>query len=319
MTGTTIARLAVLALVSAPLAPAQYRARLALEDGTPFSTMPMVVPSTHYDAPECIIRNLFGNGQIVYYVNWRSPGYSRETPDLCRAAFTVPGYQRADVILRDGAVILMKRLGDHEGYSVSMTVLKAPPEARKAYGKGVAAIAKRKWAEAQKELQRAIGIYPDYAPAWSDLGLAFMEQSQPKEAVSAWERAIEADPKYAKPYLQLARLAVNEGRMEDAVQIANRALSARAAAPPGIYFYQAVANFNLHRLDAAEKGARQTIGLDANHEYTQAEHLLGEVLAAKGDRAGAVEHLKRYLELAPKAQDVPAVKQRIAELERAGG
>jgi tetratricopeptide (TPR) repeat protein len=77
-----------------------------------------------------------------------------------------------------------------------------------------------------------------------------------------------------------------------------------------------VASFNLKQLDAAEKSARQTIELDPNHELPRAEHLLGTVLAAKGDRRGAIEHLRKYLEIAPKSTDAAEVKQRIAELER---
>jgi tetratricopeptide (TPR) repeat protein len=319
MSRNAIPGIVVLALAGASLAQGQYHAKLALEDGTPLPSAPMVIPTTMSDVPRCIIQNLFGNGQIVYWVDWRSSSrYNRETPDLCQIGFSLQGYQRVDVTLHNGAVIVLKRLGDHEGGSVSMSALKAPPDARKAYEKGVAEIAKRKWAEAQKNLERAVAIYPEYAPAWSDLGEALREQSQPKEAGTAWERAIQADPKYGKPYLQLTRLAVSETRLEDAVRIAERAFEMRIIGFPGIYFYHALANYGLHRLDAAEKSARQAVELDAAHEMPHAEHLLGTVLAAKGDRRGAVEHLTKYLEAAPKAPDAEAVRKRIEELERPG-
>jgi tetratricopeptide (TPR) repeat protein len=196
-----------------------------------------------------------------------------------------------------------------------MAVLKAPPDARKAYEKGVAAIANRKWPEAQKNLEKAVAIYPEYAPAWSDLGEVLIAQSQAKEAKAAWERSIQADPKYVKPYLQLTRLTVSEGRMEDAIALTDRALAIKVIAYPGIYFYRALAYYSLHRLDEAEKSARQAVELDAAQEMPQAEHLLGSVLAAKGDRAGAVQHLRKYLKESPKAPDAEKIRRQIADLE----
>jgi len=43
------------------------------------------------------------------------------------------------------------------------------------------------------------------------------------------------------------------------------------------------------------------------------------VLIAKGDRAGALEHFRKYLEIVPKAQDADQIKRAIAQLETPGG
>jgi tetratricopeptide (TPR) repeat protein len=119
-----------------------------------------------------------------------------------------------------------------------------------------------------------------------------------------------------KPRVLLAKLAIREGRMEDAAGITGRALEVRYTQTLPVYFYNAVANLALGRLDAAEKSARRALELDPAHGVPKAECLLGTVLAAKGDRLGAVEHMKRYLEVSPKAEDAQRVKQRITELER---
>jgi Flp pilus assembly protein TadD len=83
-----------------------------------------------------------------------------------------------------------------------------------------------------------------------------------------------------------------------------------------VYFYNAVANFAAGRLEPAEKSARKALELDPAHMFPKCENLLGTVLAAKGDRQGASEHMKKYLEFFPKAEDARKVKQRITELER---
>jgi hypothetical protein len=57
------------------------------------------------------------------------------------------------------------------------------------------------------------------------------------------------------------------------------------------------------------------IASDTDHEIPRAEQLLGVTLSAKGDSKGALEHLHRYLELSPKAEDAYQVKQMIALIE----
>jgi tetratricopeptide (TPR) repeat protein len=107
--------------------------------------------------------------------------------------------------------------------------------------------------------------------------------------------------------------------MEDAAGITERALALNPIEFPAIYFYDATANFNLNRFDASEKSARRAIDLDSNHQIPRAEFLLGTVLAAKGDRRGAVEHLRKYLEISPKATDAAEVNRFIARIESASG
>lgn len=259
------------------------------------------------------------DGRIEYTgprADFRTP-QSNRTAGVCQAAFLIKGYGKITVTLRDGAVIRVKRTGDGaEGSAISVTTLQAPPEARKAWEKGMKALDNKKWAQAEKELRRAVTIHPEYASAWSALGEALGELSRPGEARAAWGRAIQADPNYVKPYVLLARLAVREGRMEDAATITGRAMEVRYTQSLPVYFYNAVANLAVGRLETAEKSARRAVELDPEHLVPKAEYLLGTVLAAKGDRQGAAEHMKKYLEVSPKAEDAQQVKQRITELER---
>jgi tetratricopeptide (TPR) repeat protein len=179
----------------------------------------------------------------------------------------------------------------------------------------VAGASAKKWAAAQKEFERAVSIYPDYAPAWSGLGQALAEESKPLEARAACERAVKADPRYAKAWVQLAHIAVEAKRMPDAVIAADRAVQLEPQGFPAVYVDRAIASLDLHHVQEAEENARRAIDLDTEHEIPRAERVLGTILAAKGDRAGAIEHFKTYLKILPKAADAADVKQRIAELE----
>jgi tetratricopeptide (TPR) repeat protein len=268
---------------------------------------------------ECVILNIFGNGSVQYVVNLRSRPYDPATADVCEVSIRMKGYRAMNATLRNDATIVLKRVGLHEGSTVTATSLNAPEPARKAYGKGVNAMTDEKWAAAQKNFEKAVEIDPDYAQAWSALGEVLKEQSKGTEARAAMEKAVQADPKYIKPYIQLAQLDLQEKRTEDAAAIAGKGVALNPQEFPDLYFLYAAANFNLKHFDLAEANARRAIDLDKDHEVPRAEVLLGTVLIAKGDRSGALEHFRKYLEIVPKAQDADQIKRAIAQLETPGG
>jgi len=309
------AALATRATVSAQT----YHATITTEDGSPLPNSPQIIPDlSERLVQECTIVNIFGNGSVQYLVNLRSRPYDPATADMCSVTIRLKGYRPAQVTLRNDATVVLKRMGLHEGSTVSASALNAPEPARKAYGKGVNAMNDEKWAAAQKNFEKALEIYPDYAAAWSDLGEVLQKQSKPTEARAAWEKAVAADPKYIKPYIQLTMLALSEKRTEDAVAIGGKAVAMNPLEFPELYFYFAAANYNLKRLDVAETNARRATELDNSHEIPRAELLLGSVLIAKGDRAGALEHFRKYLQIVPKAPDAVQIKKAIAQLEAPG-
>src|SRR5580658_2332030 len=222
------------------------------------------------------------------------------------------------VTLRNDTTVVLKRMGLHEGTTVSASALNAPEPAKKAYGKGVNAMNDEKWPAAQKNFEKAVEIDPDYAQAWSDLGEVLQKLAKPMDARAAWEKAVQADPKYIKPYIQLTMLDLEEKKPEDAIAIGGKAVAMNPLEFPELYFYYAAANYNLKHLDVAETNARRATELDNSHEIPRAELLLGSVLIAKGDRAGALEHFRKYLQIVPKAPDAEQVKRAIAQLEAPG-
>jgi tetratricopeptide (TPR) repeat protein len=310
----------ILALAIATAASAEtFHATIVTEDGSPLPNSPQIIPSlTDALVQECAIVNIFGNGSVQYLVNYRSRPYDPATADMCSVTIRLKGYQTMNATLRNDATIVLKRMGLHEGSTVSATALRAPEPAKKAYGKGVNAMNDEKWAAAQKNFEKAVEIDPDYAQAWSDLGQVLQKQSKPTEARAALEKAVAADPKYIRPYVQLAMLDLQEKKSEDAATIAGKAVAMNPLEFPELYFYNAVANFNLKHLDVAEFSARRATELDAAHEIPRSELLLGSVLIAKGDRAGGLQHFRKYLELVPKAQDAEQVRKAIAQLEAPG-
>ncbi|MEI9974220.1 MAG: hypothetical protein WDO73_20520 [Ignavibacteriota bacterium] len=82
-------------------------------------------------------------------------------------------------------------------------------------------------------------------------------------------------------------------------------------------FLSALALYQLHDYDAALARANDAIRFDKLRELPRAEYVLGLILDAKGDFAGAEQHLRNYLRQNPKAQDIAQVNQRLAHLGEA--
>jgi tetratricopeptide (TPR) repeat protein len=248
----------------------------------------------------------------------------------CDIRASLPGYRSDTVSLAgrrrldspDLGTIILHRLGNVEGTTISATSMLAPKDAKKAFEKGSEALKKQKYDDALKQLEKAVEIYPKYAAAWHALGQAHQKQNDTEGARRAYGQALAADSKYLGPYLQLAGLSVNEQKWKEAADTSDRLIRLDPVDFPGAYFFSAVANLNLAlageagRLDAAEKSAREGLKLDPNHRMPGIDHVLGVILANKRDFTGAAEHLKSYLEHAPGATDTEQVRRTLAEVEK---
>lgn len=236
------------------------------------------------------------------------PGHRSEVVSLAgRRAFDNP----------DVGVIILHRLGKVDGTLVSVTSLNAPKDAKKAYQKGVEAMKKRKVADAQKQLQKAVAAYPRYAAAWYELGVAHEAQKNTMEARKCFNAALEADAKFLKPYLALSMLSAGEKNWKEVADTTSRLIKLDPFDYPQAYFFNSVANYNLGNMEEAEKSAREAQKLDTDHRFPKVNHLLGVILASRRDYSGAAEAIRSYLKFAPNASDAAAVRTQLGEIEKA--
>jgi Flp pilus assembly protein TadD len=61
-----------------------------------------------------------------------------------------------------------------------------------------------------------VGIDPQYARAYNNLGSAYLLAGQEEPAIRAFSRAIQLDPRYARPHSSLAQLYQQQGRRAEA-------------------------------------------------------------------------------------------------------
>ena len=215
----------------------------------------------------------------------------------------------------DVGSIVLHRIGKVEGARISVTTLQAPPGARKAFERAHNAMVKHHAAEAAQELQKAVTLYPKFAEALSQLGELYSEQGRKDEAARLLQQAIEADPKLVPPYLNLASLAGEQRDWPRMAELSQRALALNPYEYPLAYFYDAIASYNLHNYDAAEKSARTARRLDSQYHMPRVEFLLANILLQRDDYAGAAEQLRSFLKSSPSGAEADSARALLAQTE----
>ena len=214
---------------------------------------------------------------------------------------------------------------------IILTVTGGNPYALGADDKDVPGKVKTEWKAAMKaaaandtagalaQLKTVTAASPKFALAWHNMGVIYDFDQKLPEARAAYTKAIEADPKALAPYVALTRLMIKEKDWEGA----NKTAAAMIPLDKGrifaeMYLHQSVAYYNLKNLAAAEASAIEALNPKAKLPAVRAEYVLGRILEAKGDVAGAKEHMARYLTLAPSAQDSGQIKAHIDQIGQPG-
>ena len=252
----------------------------------------------------------YGQGQ-----EWRDcqlqgvlPGFTSQLVDL--GPRLGGGDNRADL-----GNIVLHRIGEVEGFTISATSAGAPSKARKDYEKGLSLEKKKDWAGAQQRFQAAVDLYPKYAVAWVKLGLMQLQQGHEEEAKQSLKQALAADSRFLLAYEKMALIAANHQQWKDLADLSDQMLRLNPINFPQYWFLNAVANYQLQNFDVAQKSAVRGIEVDAQHHFPRLEYVLGLVLTQKGDYHGALEHLRNYVRLSPKAPDVTTAQNTISQLE----
>jgi tetratricopeptide (TPR) repeat protein len=209
----------------------------------------------------------------------------------CELYGDVPGYTSQPLrtfgvhgigVIKAGTIILHPMNKQPDNFSVSVTSLQAPDNARKNFEKGQEQVKKRKWAAACDYFKKAVQAYPRYALAWLELGRTQLKQNDFSEAQLSFHQATEQDPRLIDAYVQIAELAVQKHEWKELA-------------------------------DATDQIVR--LSPDSNHRVPQLEYLYGAILARRGDVDSAISHIQAYLRLAPASADASSAQKKLEELQ----
>jgi tetratricopeptide (TPR) repeat protein len=257
----------------------------------------------------------------------------------CELKATVGGFRSNSISLAeltpsdrsiDVGAIVVERVAKIKGMTLDARPYKAPPNARKAYEKGLEAESSGKLFEARKYFEQALDLYPQHAAAWFQLGKIFEKQNQSDSARAAYTKSTSLDMKFVPPRLALAAMAYEAKNWTELLQltayiidrdflnhgdVAGYLLDLDEVNPAEAYFFNAVANYKLNKTEEAEKSARKAEHVDLRHNFPQLHVLLAKILAGKKNYAVAISELHTYLAFVPHPKDEDEVRQYLAGLE----
>ncbi len=175
-------------------------------------------------------------------------------------------------------------------------------------------------AEAGRQLEAAAEAAPKAAQVWHALGVVDEQLQKLAEARKAYEHAVQVDPKMLVAYVTLTRVCLKTKDWQCADKTADAMIKADTKhLYPEIYLHRAVALYELKDLGAAEASVHEAIRLDPAHKRPREEYVLGRILEAKGDLAGAREHISKYLELDKAPADGDLVRGHLQNMGKPEG
>jgi len=212
--------------------------------------------------------------------------------------------------------VMVRRPGgsgtEHSGSIVSAVTLKVPPEARKEFDKASELIARENWKKAIEQLNRAVAIYPDYAEAYNNLGVAYARLGDRTSERSALEKAIRLDDHFAEAYTNLAKMSIVERNFPDAEKLLNKANSAGAQDAPTLALLANVQLLNRHYDDAIATCQKVHLLRDP---HALVHYVAGRALVHLNRLADAMAELQMFLAEEPFGLRADAVRQELAGLQ----
>ncbi|MGA8148321.1 MAG: tetratricopeptide repeat protein, partial [Gallionellaceae bacterium] len=163
--------------------------------------------------------------------------------------------------------------------TIGVVDLQVPWKAQTEYQSGCVALRKKKVADAEKHLRKAVLQYEKYAAAWVLLGQVLENQKKPDEARDACSKSLNASASYLAGYLCLTDISTRQKNWEDALKFSAHVLELDSTTNAIAYAYYATANLHLNHVPEAEKSALRALQLDVRNSEPRLHFVLAQIYA----------------------------------------
>lgn len=199
--------------------------------------------------------------------------------------------------------------------SVSAAALNVPQKAASEFDKGVDALKKQNYDEAQKRFSHAVEVYPRYAAAINNLGVIAMNQGRLDDGQTYFEQALKADDQYAPPYLNLAKSRMSHKKYDEAQQLLTKATSIDPSNVE-VLALLTVLNYEKNEMPDALANARKVLNLPAHERFAFAHFIAGKVLESQNQPQEALVEYRMFLKEAPESPTSVKARAAIDTIEK---
>ena len=197
--------------------------------------------------------------------------------------------------------------------SVAAVDLNVPDTARKEFDKATKSMSNQNWSKALQQLNRAIGLYPQYAPAYNNMGVVYGHLNDSAHEHEALEKAISVNDHFVPAYLNLAKLCVKERNPAHAETLLESVSRLEAPDAETLMLLAEAQLLNKH-FDAAIASARSAHSLP--HEHLAVVHYIAARAFEHENRLSeALAELQVFLKEEPQGVRADHVREEIAQLK----
>jgi tetratricopeptide (TPR) repeat protein len=186
-------------------------------------------------------------------------------------------------------------------YSVAFNLFATVAQYAQAhYGRGVALLELRKFAEARDSFEETLRINPNFARAQNDLGFALEQTPEIDHALEHYQEAVRLRPELAEAHYNLANALVHLRELDAAIRQYQEVLRLEPNHRE-VYYNLGEVLLARHRMPEAISQFEQALRVDP--AYADAHEKLGKALALYGRRQDALAHFEEALQLNPQLAD----------------
>lgn len=242
--------------------------------------------------------------------------YEEQTQDVEIVTF-VGGRQVADNVRRDFFMKIRKSPERQIGAPGVVFVQDVPPDAKRAYERGISYLDDGRVDLGIGELKTAVTIFPTYFLALDRLGVEFIKQQQWKEGSEHFARAVAVYDKSANSWYGLAFCLYATGSGDKAVDAAKRA-SGLSPDSSDIYLLLGISLRRERQFNDAEKALLKAKNLSGGKSSEVLWHLALLYAHDLKKFALAADALENYLKIKPSHPQATLLKKLIQQYREKG-
>lgn len=214
--------------------------------------------------------------------------------------------------------VKIRRTNDSDGTPgptsafVSAADLAIPSKARKEFVKAQGWIDHQDFKKAIQALNQAIAIYPAYAGAYNNLGVAYARIGDHGKEREALQKAVSINDHFAPAYVNLGRMEIGSGDFAAAENFFNKATSYDPTDPMTLVLLTYSEFINQH-YDLAIATARKAHTVQGSHAFVH--QIAARAYERKRDGVDAIAELELFLKEEPTGERADAARKELKQVQ----
>ena len=220
-----------------------------------------------------------------------------------------PMVYKVDIYLRPKRA----NVADARAAATQAALARVSAPVREIFSKAMESVHQGNSAQAIDQLKAAIQQAPNFALAYTEMGLQYLKLGKADKAAESFASALKIDSEDFDARLNYGFALLNLRQFSPAEEQLRLALRTEPASPNG-HYYLALALINQRRYEPAEQEFKTAI-TNSNDAIAAAHKYLGGIYWDQKQFGPAADELSRYLTMEPNAPDAARIRATVKELQ----